>query len=495
MFRFRFFGIIFIPVFFFAVSCTKIDSTSLGSDLIPPVDNVHTFDTLLNIVSNNYLFNDSTRLAQSEYHAIGTINNDPLFGSTTASLYTEMKPSFFPVSFYAKDSLVSFDSVILRIAYKGSYGDSMLPVNFKVSSLNESMNADTLKSPFPAYYKLDKTFTAGVQLGLKSYSQIRSINDPVPIMRGDRLVYNATKQVRIPLNKAFFSQVFTSDPTNLKSDSALKTILKGFKVEANVVGSPGALCYFSLPDTATKLEFYYRTINRSGGIDTVSASFVCGANSGHANNIVRARAGSEMQNHLTVLPEGDSLLYIQTTPGTYARLKIPGLPLLSNRIVHRAELKIIQVPDDPSIDGKLSPTPYLYLDMFDTASDRTKYNPIPYELNPAANYTKCFPTNGGIDYRNFGGIPVARVINGQQVYEYTFNLSRYVQNIVTRHIYSADLRLSSALFAEYFDCTGVAYIPVTGNRVAEGRIKLGGGTKAGSKWPYKMQLRIIYSKL
>ena len=133
--------------------------------------------------------------------------------------------------------------------------------------------------------------------------------------------------------------------------------------------------------------------------------------------------------------------------------------------------------------------------MFDTASDRTKYNPIPYELNPAANYTKCFPTNGGIDYRNFGGIPVARVINGQQVYEYTFNLSRYVQNIVTRHIYSADLRLSSALFAEYFDCTGVAYIPVTGNRVAEGRIKLGGGTKAGSKWPYKMQLRIIYSKL
>lgn len=163
--------------------------------------------------------------------------------------------------------------------------------------------------------------------------------------------------------------------------------------------------------------------------------------------------------------------------------------------MHRAELKIIQIPDALSVAGKLRPPFYLYLDRFDTAVDRIKFNPIPFDLNPAANYS-CFPTDVGIDYSYFGGVsPVTKIINGQPVYEYNFNLTRYVQSIVTRHAASPDLRLSSSMYAEYFDCSGLTYIPVTGNRVAEGRIKLGGGAAKNSPFPYKMQLRIIYSRL
>ena len=42
----------FLILFFFALSCTKIDTTSLGKDLIPTVDNINTFDNIAQSVKN-----------------------------------------------------------------------------------------------------------------------------------------------------------------------------------------------------------------------------------------------------------------------------------------------------------------------------------------------------------------------------------------------------------------------------------------------------------
>jgi len=56
-----------ISVFFLVfLSCKKIDTTDIGSDLIPVVDNVHTFDTTLEIITDNLLLPDSTRLRSGE---------------------------------------------------------------------------------------------------------------------------------------------------------------------------------------------------------------------------------------------------------------------------------------------------------------------------------------------------------------------------------------------------------------------------------------------
>jgi len=488
--RLRSFGFI-ISFLFFASSCTKIDTTSIGSNLIPAVDNVNTFDTLLDVTTKNFLFNDSTRLSRTELHAVGGINNDPLFGTVSAATYMEMHPSIFPSSFYAKDSLVGLDSIVLSLAYKGNYGDSAetSSIDFRVFKVLDQMHADT-SVDFPAIYKLDQTFRTGALLGTKSFPSIKKIRDSIDVRR-DSTKYKVVNQVRIVLDKndPSLNSIFR-DTNALKTDTLFRSFLKGFKIEATV-GGTGALAYFNIADTSTRLEFYYRRKNGGTKIDTTSASFFCGAYAAHANNIVRNINSAEIKTNLA----SDSLVYLFTNPGSYARIKIPGLTAVSNRIVHRAELKIIQIPDVLSGANQLAPPHYLYLDRFDTAVDRVKFNPIPYDLNPSAAYS-CYPINEGIDYNYFGGIlPATRIINGKPTYEYNFNLTRYVQSIITRHTSSPDLRLSSAMFAEYFDCTGVTYVPVTGNNVAEGRIKVGGGATKNSPFQYKMQLRIIYSKL
>ena len=43
-----------LMLLFFGWGCTKIDSTKLGQGLIPTVDNIHTFDTSLNVIAKNF---------------------------------------------------------------------------------------------------------------------------------------------------------------------------------------------------------------------------------------------------------------------------------------------------------------------------------------------------------------------------------------------------------------------------------------------------------
>jgi len=45
----------------------------------------------------------------------------------------------------------------------------------------------------------------------------------------------------------------------------------------------------------------------------------------------------------------DSIVFVQTSPGSYVRVRIPGLAGLSNRIIHKAELIAEQVPDDANL--------------------------------------------------------------------------------------------------------------------------------------------------
>jgi hypothetical protein len=61
-------------------SCTKIDTTDLGNELIPGGDNVETSDTILDVITDNLLpVNDTTKMLSTELHAVGIIENDAEF--------------------------------------------------------------------------------------------------------------------------------------------------------------------------------------------------------------------------------------------------------------------------------------------------------------------------------------------------------------------------------------------------------------------------------
>ncbi len=107
------------------LSCKKInEATELGDDLLPAVDNVHTFEVALKAVTSNILIDDSTKVFYSDRVALGDIS-DPEFGRTHANIDFNITPSSFgSYPFLKKDSL-AIDSVVLSLSYQGAYGDTV----------------------------------------------------------------------------------------------------------------------------------------------------------------------------------------------------------------------------------------------------------------------------------------------------------------------------------------------------------------------------------
>ncbi len=468
-----------------------MDTTNLGSDLIPAVDNVHTFDTLLTInTTQGEFLNDSTRVTRSMNHVIGSISNDPLFGKTLANLFLELKPSTFPFYFGSKgdtvtgSSDVGVDSVVLCLSYEGLYGDSTIPQTFSVYQMDNGTTN----------FK-DSSYKLNYQPNVEPTKLLGQATIDPRYLRNYTYFSNgldsAKNQIRIKLSDAFKNELFGRDSTSgntlnnaFRSDSIFKTFYKGFEVRANAAGG-NALLYVNLLNANTRLEVHFRK-RKNNNVDTTFASFPLAADGAHANYVQRDRSGSEFTS-----PDANAL-YIQTTPGTYANLAIPELSTFPNSIIHRAEVIIEQIPTPGGLDNIFISPNYLYLELIDPSTG-TGFKPIYYDLSPTTSYDPDNSAQGyflpvnGIDFNYFGGYARTKLDNfGNKISYYNFNLSRYVQNTITKGTQNYSLRLSAPIYTDYY---GYAY-PFS-NSLAYGRVKVG----AGNNPDYKLRMRIIYSKI
>ena len=490
-----------VSLLLFFTACTKLDTTQLGRDLIPAVDNINTFELFLPVVANSYIVDDSTRLNSADAHVVGGISNDALFGSSKASMFFELKPNIYPYEFGHKDSIkqtstTGFDSAVLILSYVGYYGDSSAPVTFKLYEVDKKMQFDTLVRP---NYDLKPNLAPnmGKFWGQKTMAA-NQFNDSIPIKRGDSVYQTVINQLRIPLDQTKARELFYKDSIGgLGSDSLFKTYLPGFALVADA--SPQTLFYFKLG--SSKIEFYYR--ENPSKPDTVSATFGFTALCGHATKFERNRSGAELNNWLAPnLTDGNDQVYIQTTPGVSAALKIKGLDTLSNKLIHRAELRVTQLGIPTGIESQLEAPPALYLDIKDS-SGTNKYRGIPYDLSPFIFYY-CYPTQD-IEFGYFGGISKKETVAGDLLTVYRFNISRFVQGVISRNENPYELRLSAPFYNFYEDCSNSStayprqvfpftYQGIQLDQVGQGRIRVaGGGPNVNAD--VRMQVRIIYSKL
>jgi hypothetical protein len=479
---------LFVSIIF--AGCSKFDTTDIGSDLLPAVDNVSTFEEILPIITTQGIFNpDTTRVGSTDDNVLGRITSDPLFGTTQASVYAQFKPTFYPFHYnIPKDSLVAFDSVVLCLSYKGNWGDSMVPLELQVKEvlpntggLWDSIYIKKDINYAPALGSTIGTATINIS-GLKNFIVYANRKDSVK------------NQIRIKLSTAFAASLFTRDSSetgannSFRSDALFRAFNNGIAISAN--GSGNALLYTNFSDPNTRLEVHFRRKN-GAVIDTTFTSLkVAIGNAGvspssTANNIIRNRPAFTSPDEI----------YLQTTPGTYANLSIPQLSTLSNRIIHRAEIIVEQIPD--IINSPFAAPDFLYIDLKDTSTNSAinKWKPVYFDLNPGVGYDPdfklgaFFPT-GGIDFRYYGGFVNNKTDQfGNAIKYYNFNITRYVQRIVTNRTPNYILRL----FAPYeftYPQYSSNYIPF-GNRLAEGRIKVGSGSNPN----YKMRLRLVYSKI
>jgi hypothetical protein len=471
----------FLSFVIISISCNKLDTTDIGGDLLPAIDNINTFETTLPVITTQGIFNDTTLLSKTQDHIVGSISNDAVFGKSNANIYLELKPGFF--KYYwgnAKDTIVGFDSVILCLNYKGFFGDTTAPQVLKAYQVSNAVT-DFKDSG----YRLNYAPALGNQIGsanivpqnLKNWVVFKNKKDSVQ------------NQIRIKItNPAFLSALYAQDSTGnnaFVSDSLFRSFYKGFAIVADSTTGNG-LFYSSIIDAKTRLEVHFRRKN-GGAVDTTFSTFnfnnfgtSINSFSASANYLSRKRSGAEINT-----PSPDAV-YVQATPGTYVNLNIPALDTLSNRIIHRAELIMEQIPD-PQFKTFSTPN-FLYIDCIDTPNVRWK--PIPYDLSPNTFYS-FYPTNGVIDFATFGGYIRSKTdaLTGNAIGYYNFNISRYVQHIVTNHERNYNLRLYAPyqlIYPEFF-FGGISF----SNSLAFGRVKLGNGTNPN----YRLRLHIVYSKI
>ena len=469
-------------------ACRKInDFTEVGGDLIPPIDNINTFDTSIAVQVFNDTFGlatDSLRLIPDDIHYLGLINADPIFGKTDARVFFELKPDFYGHYPFARKDSLRLDSVVLVLSYADRYGDSTVPQQLSVYELTQAFKRDS------AYLVRKESFTYNTSVRLNENGLPKTI---IPSALDDSIkAFRDTTagQLRIKLDTVFGRRLLNYDTTNAyRSDSAFRSLFKGFAVRSEAGGN--AIIGLQMANSAnTKLAFYYKLPKKSGTFDSTAVSyFNFHSDCNSANYVKRDYSGTQVEALAgSAIPA--TLGYIQKAPGTFANIHIPGLPGLSNRVVHRAELIVEQVYDIS--DRTFPPPANMYLDAFDpTIAGSIKFRTIPFsqDLSPTS----------GFDYVGFGIAPVnALDPGGNPIKIWKFNLSRYVQHVVNGTQTPYNLRLHAPLTLSGktrtqgsntdFDIFAGAYVNTT---IATGRVRVGGGNHPTQR----MRLRIIYSKL
>jgi hypothetical protein len=250
-----------------------------------------------------------------------------------------------------------------------------------------------------------------------------------------------------------------------------------------------AVMGFNLQGFNTRLAIYYKYDHIKPKVDTAVVYFNFGPLSASANFVKRDYTGTPTLASLNNGTAPDPIVYIQTTPGTFATIKIPTLDTLSNRVIHRAELIMEQIYD---ISDSTFRTPdFLYLDASDSSiTFGPKFRAVPFDV---------FNSQGQFDPVAFGVVPIVTTdISGNKIKTWHFNLSRYVQNIVSKKQSVYNLRLFSPV--NLIETTAIPPVQPDSRNILEvnintsiikGRVRLGGGNHPTQK----MKLRIVYSKL
>lgn len=500
-------GVVALAFILILVSCRKINlATDVGQGLIPEVDNIHTFDTTLEVQTFNNIFTaatDSFNSLGSDEQFLGLIDNDPIFGKTDARMYFQTLPSSKSKDFLKNvPSKRYLDSVVLYVDYVETYGDSLMPQTIQVSEISPSFNFKFTPNRDSAFSIRYNGFTTTNILGTKTIIPA-TLKDSV-LIPPDTL--KTARLLSIKLDQALGERLLSLDSASIANDTLFKQQLNGFALQS--INGGNAALGFDLLGAKTKLSVYYRydNLTTANDQDTTVANFVLMGTAAAASNYI----GRDYSGTQIAATSGDNVhddvTYVQNVPGTYSLLKIPGLADLSNRIIHLAELKAESIFD--ASDAMFAP-PKLFIDALSTSGKN--YN-LPYVFNDFTSNTE-----GGYGISSTGmalfGVDsiLKRDASNQSISEWRFNLTRYVQNVVNGKKVSADLRLYAKPFFVISDTMEYRSIDnnfvqspiripvaISQSRVSSsmispliGRVRLGGGSHPTQQ----MKLRIVYSKL
>lgn len=316
-------------------SCKK-EPDLLGLDLIPEGDllNHEYFDTVT--IQALTIREDSLMTKNLSTFLLGSIN-DSVFGTTTASIYTQFRLPTINVSF-GKDPVV--DSIFLSLPYKGIYGDKLSVQHVRIYELNDSILSTTLSNSNPYYQS--STLPVGSEL-IGEATFVPNVVDSAYID-----TVQAVPLMKVPLSMDFANRLISAKPDTLSVNSKFRKIFKGLYITVDNASTPGtgAIMYLNPTSEYSRIYMYYRYTNTSSVRDTTRFEFLINANCERFNNFEHNGYQGADPNLLSQFGGNTSStgnqLFLQGTGGAKIKFSFPYLKNLSSKkmVIHEAALML-----------------------------------------------------------------------------------------------------------------------------------------------------------
>jgi hypothetical protein len=386
----------------FALSCSK--QTPFGSDLLDDQLADYNFtDTLSMIVS---VEREDTSLITTDrntadYQLCGELN-DPIFGKSVAEIYTLMQTGNSAVNF--QDTRYRYDSLemFLNIIDNGIYGDTTQEQTLRIFRLAQAI--DTRDS---SIYFSNMSLPVDEQVG-----EVRFFPRP---SQSDSLVSTTARGafVRIKMNDSFGQFLFGLDSLTYTTDSAFERKLRGLKIVCSSGSTPGAMLSFNLNNANFSLMRLHFTRD-----DTASSVFNYQfLNAKKFMNFRHDYAGTPVESRIgKPAPE---LVFAQGMGGLRYKVEFPYASKLENIAVNKAEL-VVTVAEQPGDNPLLFPANQLLTTKWFNDSTFTIIDDVLASIG----------STGTLGYGRFGGFPVKKVVNGQSVTQYRFNVTQHFQDLI-----------------------------------------------------------------
>ena len=220
-------------------ACKK-EWNELGSQLVVS-DDLELFSFDDQEIKISVVKEDSLSSLNSSKSYIGSIN-DPYFGNTTASLYTEFRIPSTDVDFGASAQV---DSFVLSLDIAGYYGDTLSPLSISVREMLETIETSITDS-------LD------VETSVNIYSSDDFDVDPQLLNNPQQALQSiVNSELNITLSSTFAQHFLDADSANYADNEAFQNFFSGLYISADQTLDNGLLLELDLLNENSKLTLYY----------------------------------------------------------------------------------------------------------------------------------------------------------------------------------------------------------------------------------------------
>ncbi len=391
------------------------DESLTDADIQPEADKLNLSYASYSGITSFIQTEDSNRSDETPYNLLGSYL-DPIFGKCEAGFMSQFYLSGLAPNFTHNGFAPKIDSIVLSMAYHSYYGDvgkSNGIQKVAVYELTKDIYADSL------YYsnkKVNDYFDASKPIATKTFWP--QLNTVVKVGSSFQV-----PQLRIKLDTAMFGRKImglnSGEAANLSTQELFLKFFKGLYLKTENTfhnENQGAILYFDMNNSASKITTYYHTDT------TASFDYVVSSSSSARINLFQHNyvSAPKIQNQLSDPSLGQQEIYVQAMAGLRSNIKIPLLKQLIDSgpiAIYKAEL-IFKI-NEPFI-GKYVPNNNLFLFGIDSIGGKV-FLPDQSETNFSGNYY-----GGTYDATNK---------------RYKFNIARYVQLVATKKIVDNGLYL------------------------------------------------------